>query len=45
MRRFLKAAASDGTLDPKAVGLGQMSLAEVLTRVAQAYGLDDEEAS
>jgi hypothetical protein len=39
MRRFLEAAASDQTLDPKAVGLGRISLAEVLARVAQAYGL------
>lgn len=45
MHRFLEAAASDGTLDPKAVGLGRMSLAEVLARVAQAYGLDGGGAS
>lgn len=39
MRRFLEAAASDATLDPKAAGLGRTSLVEVLARVAQAYGL------
>lgn len=45
MRKFLEAAASDGALDPKAVGLGRMSLAEALARVARAYGLDGEGAS
>lgn len=40
MRRFLEAAAGDATLDPKALGLGRISLGEVLARVARAYGLD-----
>lgn len=41
MRRFLDAAAADTSLDPKALGLGRTSLAEILGRVAQAYGLSD----
>lgn len=40
MRRFLK-AAPDAALDPKALGLGRTSVAEVLARIARAYGLDD----
>lgn len=39
MRRFLDAAAADASLDPKALGLGRGTLADVLGRVAQAYGL------
>ena len=39
MRRFLYTAAADASLDPKALGLGRISLADVLARVAQAYGL------
>mgnify|MGYP001576124307 CR=1 FL=1 len=45
MRRFLKAAVSDGTLDPEAVGFGPIGRAEVLARVAQAYALDGAGAS
>jgi len=39
MRRFLDAAVADASLDPKALGLGRATLADVLGRVAQAYGL------
>lgn len=39
LRRFLKAAQDDGSADPRALGLGQMSLSELLDRVASAYGL------
>lgn len=45
MRTFLRAAASDGTLDPNPLGLGRTGLAEVLARVAQAYGLNGGETS
>ncbi len=41
MRKFLDAASADDSLDPKALGLGRMSLADVLERIARAYGLDD----
>lgn len=41
MRSFLHAAAADPSLDPKALGLGRISLTEVLARIAQAYGLGD----
>jgi hypothetical protein len=43
MRRFLQTAAADASLDPKVLGLGRISLAEVLARIAQAYGLGDGE--
>jgi hypothetical protein len=39
MRRFLDAAAADASLDPQTLGLGRASLADLLNRVAQAYGL------
>lgn len=40
MRRFLDAAAADASLDPKALGIGRATLADLLGRVAQAYGLN-----
>lgn len=40
MRRFLLAAAVDTSLDPVALGLGNISLKEALARVARAYGLE-----
>ena len=43
MRRFLNAAAADASLDPKALGLGRISLADILARIAQAYGLGSGE--
>lgn len=39
LRRFLQAVQDDGSADPRALGLGQMSLSELLDRVASAYGL------
>jgi hypothetical protein len=45
MRRFLDAAAVDASLDPKALGLGRATLADLLGRVAQAYGLSDGNAT
>jgi hypothetical protein len=43
LRRFLQTAAADASLDPKALGFGRISLADVLGRVAYAYGLGDTE--
>jgi hypothetical protein len=43
LRRFLDAAAADASLDPKALGLGRISLADILARVEQAYGLGSGE--
>lgn len=45
MRRFLDAAAADASLDPKALGLGRATLADLLSRIAQAYRLSDGSAS
>ncbi|MBS80182.1 MAG: hypothetical protein CMO32_31370 [Variovorax sp.] len=45
MRRFLNAAVADDSLDPKALGLGRAPLADFLDRIAQAYELQDGEAS
>lgn len=45
MRSFLDAAAADASLDPKALGLGRATLADLLNRVAQAYGLRGEGTS
>lgn len=42
MRRFLRAASADASLDPKALSLGSASLADLLARMAQAYVLDGE---
>ena len=39
MRRFLATAAADTSLDPKALGLGRATLTDLLSRIAQAYGL------
>ena len=41
MKRFLDAAAADLTLDPKILGLGTTPLADVLGRIARAYGLEE----
>lgn len=40
MLRFLQANASDSSLDPKALGMGRIGLAEVFDRLARAYGLE-----
>ena len=41
MRKFLELAKADASLDPKALGLGRASVAEVLARIAQAYELGE----
>lgn len=41
LRRFLALAAEDASLDPKALGLGSVSLAVVLARITLAYGLGE----
>jgi hypothetical protein len=40
MSRFLVAVAADTSVDPKALQLGHVSVAEVVARIAQAYGLE-----
>jgi hypothetical protein len=40
MSRFLTAVASDTSIDPKALRLGNVSVADLVTRIAQAYELD-----
>lgn len=45
MRRFLTAAAVDGSIDPHTLGLGRAPLAHFLERIAQAYGLRDAAGS
>ena len=40
MTRFLIAVGSDNSIDPKALQLGNATVAELVTRIAQAYELD-----
>jgi hypothetical protein len=40
MTRFLTMVASDNTIDPKTLQLGNITVAELVTRIAQAYGLE-----
>ena len=40
MARFLTAMASDNSIDPKALQLGNVTVAELVARIAQAYQLD-----
>ena len=40
MARFLSAMASDNSIDPKALQLGNVTVAELVARIAQAYQLD-----
>jgi hypothetical protein len=40
MKRFLAAVAADGTIDPKALNLGNVTVADLVARIAQAYMLD-----
>lgn len=40
MRRFVDTASADSTIDPKAVGLGSITLTELLGRLVKAYELD-----
>jgi hypothetical protein len=42
MKRFVGAASIDATLDPRALGLGNVTLAEVLGRLVQTYNLDED---
>lgn len=39
MKRFLDAASADSSLDPKALGLGNTTVVDILGRILQAYGL------
>lgn len=40
MTRFLTAIGSDNSIDPKALQLGNVTIAELVTRIAQAYEID-----
>jgi hypothetical protein len=40
MKRFVDAANTDSSLDPKALGLGNATVADILDRIALAYGLE-----
>ena len=40
MRRFVNVASTDTTLAPKVLGLGNITLAELLGRLVQTYELD-----
>ena len=40
MTRFLTAVAADNLIDPKALQLGNATVAELVARIAQAYELD-----
>lgn len=42
MRRFLTAIATDTSIDPKALQLGDVTVTELVARIAQAYELDME---
>lgn len=42
MRRFLTAIATDTSIDPKALQLGDVTVTELAARIAQAYELDME---
>jgi hypothetical protein len=40
MTRFLTALASDASVDPKSLQLGNVSVADLVERIALAYELD-----
>jgi hypothetical protein len=40
MTQFLTVVASDTSIDPKALQLGNVTVAELVARIAQAYELD-----
>ncbi|MDM0086550.1 MULTISPECIES: hypothetical protein [unclassified Variovorax] len=40
MKRFLVAVAADASIDLKTLQLGKLAMADVLTRLAQAYGIE-----
>ena len=39
MRRFIAAVGTESTIDPKTLGLGNVTLAQLLARISQAYEL------
>ena len=40
LTRFLTAMVSDNSIDPKALRLGNVTVAELVARIAQVYELD-----
>jgi purine nucleoside permease len=40
MARFLAAVGADTTIDPKALQLGNVAVAELVTRIAKAYEIE-----
>ncbi|MGJ7541682.1 hypothetical protein [Variovorax sp. LT1R16] len=40
MRRFLVAVAADTSIDPQTIQLGNVAMADVVARIAQAFGID-----
>lgn len=40
MKRFLVAVAADTSIDPKTLQLGKVAMADVVARLAQAYGIE-----
>ena len=40
MTRFLVAVAADPSIDPKALQLGNVAVAELVARIAQAYEIE-----
>jgi hypothetical protein len=40
MTRFLSAVVSDTSIDPKSLQLGNVTVAELVDRIAQAYELN-----
>jgi hypothetical protein len=40
MTRFFTAMATDNSIDPKALRLGNITVAELVSRIAQGYELD-----
>ncbi len=40
MTRFLAAVASETSIEPKALQLGNVTVADLVARIAQAYELD-----
>lgn len=40
LARFLAAAAADASIDPTALQLGAVTVAELVGRIAQAYGIE-----
>jgi len=40
MTRFLVAVAADTSIDPRALQLGNVAVAELVARIAEAYGIE-----